>query len=99
MAERRQSQARRGKQGGAGGCHGSGKAGWNHWKTQQGDEADWFHDHALTGRDKRVAKARLFGLLGPRRAKKKKAATVRPHAGSAGEHAETAWIGATPGLR
>jgi hypothetical protein len=40
----------------------------------------------LTGRDKQVAKAPFFVLLGPGTAKKKKAATVRPRAGSAGEH-------------
>jgi hypothetical protein len=85
MAEWRQPQARRGKHGGAGGCHGSGKAGWCHWETQKGDEAAWCHDHALTGRAKQVAKAPFFALSGPRTAKKTKAATVRPREGPAGE--------------
>jgi hypothetical protein len=88
MVEGHQPQARRGKHGGAGGCHGSGKAGWARWETQKGDEAAWCHNHELTGRDKQVAKAPYFVLLGPGTAKKKKAATVRPRAGSAGEHGD-----------
>ena len=90
MAEWRQPQARRGEHGGAGGCPGSGKAGWCHWEAQTGDEAAWCHDHALTGRDKQVAKRAFFVFLGPRKAKKRKAATVRPHGGSAGGHGRDA---------
>ena len=95
MAEGRQPQAWRGRHGGAGGCHGSGKAGWYHWEAQKRDGAAWCHDHVLTGRDKHVAKAPFFALLGPRTAKKKKAATVRPRAGPAGEHGDEAEDGSS----
>jgi hypothetical protein len=90
MAEGRQPQARRGEHGGAGGRHGSGRAGWRHWEAQRGDEAAWCHDHALTGRDKQVANAPFFVFSGPGKAKKTKAATVRPRAGSAGAQGDGA---------
>jgi hypothetical protein len=53
----------------------------------------------LTGRDKQVVKAPFFALAGPRKTKKKKAATVRPQAGSDGDMVKRDRIGATPGLR